>query len=292
MMSKFVCFFFLITSVCFGYQYELSVCMIFRDEAPYLKEWIEFHRLVGVEHFYLCNHSSKDHYREVLEPYISEGIVELKEFIEDDPDKRHHGFFRLLQRGHFSDIIEKSRGISKWVAFIDSDEFLVPVHHDSLVELLKDYEEFGGVCPNWHVFGTSNIDVLTPERLMIEQLICCSSAELNSHIKSIVQPDRVITYPHPHIAKYKDGFFQVNTDKEKFLGPHNIPVLFDKLKINHYYTRDNSYFWNVKVPRQIQLRGQAETIIKQYPLFNETEDFTIQRFVPKLRERMNYTEID
>ena len=31
----------------------LSICAIYRDEAPYLVEWIEFHRLVGVEHFYL-----------------------------------------------------------------------------------------------------------------------------------------------------------------------------------------------------------------------------------------------
>jgi len=32
---------------------------------------------VGVEHFYLYNHLSKDEYAEVLEPYIKEGIVEL-----------------------------------------------------------------------------------------------------------------------------------------------------------------------------------------------------------------------
>ena len=31
----------------------LAICAIYRDEAPYLREWIEFHRLVGVEHFFL-----------------------------------------------------------------------------------------------------------------------------------------------------------------------------------------------------------------------------------------------
>lgn len=35
-----------------SYSVYLAVCAIFRDEAPYLAEWIEFHRLVGVEHFY------------------------------------------------------------------------------------------------------------------------------------------------------------------------------------------------------------------------------------------------
>ena len=31
----------------------LSICAVYRDEGPYLREWIEFHRLVGVERFYL-----------------------------------------------------------------------------------------------------------------------------------------------------------------------------------------------------------------------------------------------
>lgn len=40
-------------------QYELAICAIFQDEAAYLKEWIEFHKLVGVQHFYLYNHASR-----------------------------------------------------------------------------------------------------------------------------------------------------------------------------------------------------------------------------------------
>ena len=39
----------------------LAIAAIFRDEAPYLKEWIEFHRAVGVERFYLFDNLSTDH---------------------------------------------------------------------------------------------------------------------------------------------------------------------------------------------------------------------------------------
>jgi len=38
----------------------LSICAIFKDEAPYLPEWIEFHRLVGVERFFLYDNGSGD----------------------------------------------------------------------------------------------------------------------------------------------------------------------------------------------------------------------------------------
>src|ERR1700733_4250019 len=59
------------------FKYQLAICAIFRDEAPYLKEWIEFHKLVGVEHFYLYNNCSEDDYSAVLQTYIDQEEVEL-----------------------------------------------------------------------------------------------------------------------------------------------------------------------------------------------------------------------
>ncbi len=61
-------------------QDYLAVAAIFRNEAPYLAEWIEFHRLVGVEKFYLFNNLSADEYLTVLQPYIDDDIVELIEW--------------------------------------------------------------------------------------------------------------------------------------------------------------------------------------------------------------------
>lgn len=34
-------------------KYNVSICAIFKNEAPYLKEWIEFNNIVGVNHFYM-----------------------------------------------------------------------------------------------------------------------------------------------------------------------------------------------------------------------------------------------
>ena len=53
----------------------LSVCTLYKDEARYLPEWLEFHRLVGVERFFLYNNNSTDNHMEVLAPYIEEGTV-------------------------------------------------------------------------------------------------------------------------------------------------------------------------------------------------------------------------
>ncbi len=36
-----------------GGKYYFSICAIFKDESLSIKEWIEYHKLIGVEHFYL-----------------------------------------------------------------------------------------------------------------------------------------------------------------------------------------------------------------------------------------------
>ena len=39
---------------------KIAICAIFKDEAPYLLEWIAFHRMIGVDLFVLYNNGSND----------------------------------------------------------------------------------------------------------------------------------------------------------------------------------------------------------------------------------------
>ena len=122
----------------------LAICAIYRDEAPYLREWIEFHRLVGVERFFLYNNLSTDDHREVLAPYIEEGIVVLHDWPRrPGPDPG----LRRLPRG-------PSRR-ARWIAFIDLDEFLFSPTGSRSPSCSRDYERWPGVVVNWAVFGTS-----------------------------------------------------------------------------------------------------------------------------------------
>ena len=56
--------------------FYLSLCVIVKNEARYLVEWIEFHRMVGVQRFHIYDNNSTDNITEVLAPYIKEGVVE------------------------------------------------------------------------------------------------------------------------------------------------------------------------------------------------------------------------
>src|SRR5262249_58542936 len=52
----------------------LAVCAIFRDEARYLAEWVSFHRVQGVERFYLYDNRSSDDWRGGRGPGVRAGV--------------------------------------------------------------------------------------------------------------------------------------------------------------------------------------------------------------------------
>ncbi|NEP44421.1 MAG: glycosyltransferase family 92 protein, partial [Okeania sp. SIO2H7] len=54
---------------------QLSICAIMKNEGAYLLEWLEFHKLVGVERFYLYNNNSRDNTVELISPYVDREIV-------------------------------------------------------------------------------------------------------------------------------------------------------------------------------------------------------------------------
>src|SRR5205085_10187152 len=126
------------------------------------------HRLIGVEHFYLYNDHSQDNFREVLQLYIQAGIVELFNCPEKTQLRIDHN---IKQKKRYVDAVKRAKGVSKWVAFIDIDEFIFPVKDKALPKFLSRYEEYGAVTVNWQIFGTSYVEQLRKDQLMIEQLI-------------------------------------------------------------------------------------------------------------------------
>ena len=42
---------------------KIAVCAIFKDEAPYLLEWIAFHKMVGVDLFVLYDNGGRPQFK-------------------------------------------------------------------------------------------------------------------------------------------------------------------------------------------------------------------------------------
>lgn len=264
------------------YSYDFAVAAIFQNEAPYLKEWIEYHRLVGAKHFYLYNNESTDNFKEVLQPYIDKGFVELYDWHEPD-------FVKSGQKKAYGNAIEKAKNKVKWLAILDIDEFIVPKEERTIPKFLTQFEKkgIGGVGINWQMFGTSHIPQIKENELLVEKLIQKAPSEHgeNLHIKSIVRPEYV-TEPHVHYFEYQEGWSQVDSDGNPFQGSLTESVHIDKIQINHYWTKDELFFYSIKVPRRLQWGESMETINLRLNTLNRVQDRSIFRFIPQLKQNM------
>jgi hypothetical protein len=272
------------------YKYKIGITAIFKNEAAYLREWIEFHRLVGVEHFWLYNNSSEDNYAEVLAPYIKEGYVELFQWGNGKDNWEIFSF--QTQPDAYMDAIKRARSAkqnTKWLILLDTDEFLFPVQHKKLWDCLEQYfSDCSGVCVNWQLYGTSNVAKILTGELLIEKLLYKAPQDLvrNRHYKSIVQPAHVRSCHNPHLCNYTDGHWHVDTNRDRIL-VNGEKVIVDKLRINHYWTRDEDYMYNVKMPRYQQWLNNAECVNKEVAELNQFYDDSILKYVPALRKQMS-----
>lgn len=264
--------------------YELSIGAIFRNEAPYFKEWIDYHRRVGVEHFWLYNDKSTDNWEEVLKPYIDQNIVE----VIDWPVPTWNDFV-ACQVAAYKDVLRRTSEVTRWLALIDIDEFMLPMVEKSVAKCLdKHYSKASAVFVNWFCFGTGHV-TLHPGQSVLQHLTACGDKYhfLNSVGKSIVRPDHIdidaVWYPHHfvpfHWAKYYNGDGQeiqmVNNDLKVVNQFHT-----RYLRINHYIMRDETFFWNVKLPRA-EASNNGHALLRYYDDLNTRQDTTIIRFLER-----------
>lgn len=265
-------------------HYAVGILAIFKDEAPYLREWLEFHRVVGVEHFWLYNNQSSDSFQEVLAPYIKKGIVELFDWDQETSATLN---WNTIQCNCYMDGLKKAKNKARWVAILDVDEFLFPVVDNDLPTFLARFSSryIGGIGVNWQLYGTSHVEKLTPNQLLTETLILKGATDYGENIqmKSIVRPAAVQACFNPHSFEYKPGFLQVTPHHTPFTGPLLTPVDVDLIRINHYWTRDENYLWNIKLARRGSWGEGEDGVVRRASCLNEVEDTLIFRFLPQLK---------
>lgn len=208
-------------------SYYISVCCIIKDENSYLKEWMEYYLKTGVEHFFIYDNESSEPVIHTLKRLglAKYATVTVIKGISQQQNAYDHCLWHYGYK-------------SRWMAFVDMDEFIVPkATKGNLPLFLKDFEGYGGLGINWLVFGSGGVKEKS-NRPQIETFTWRSDENFsaNKHIKSIVQPRFVKRSMDPHAFIYRKGHFCVN---EKFNRITNAfsPLTVKKIQINHYYCR-------------------------------------------------------
>ena len=258
------------------FLHDLAVVAIFKDEGKYLKEWLDYHLLAGVEHFYLYNNGSSDDYKEILAPYVEKNLVTLADF----PGK-------AMQYPAYNDAIEKYRFDCRYMAFIDLDEFIYPKTNRSIVEVVDEILSrdlnAAALGINWQFFGSNGQDKADHSRGVLEKftrraphdwLVILSEEDMigNIMIKSIVNPRRVDCWWSPHYANYFRDFYSINSDGAKTLNVSSHPIVTDKIVVNHYYVKSLEEFF-IKVNRGSACRNYNHKKMEFFKVHDKNEVF-------------------
>lgn len=253
-------------------EHHLAVCAIAKNEGPYFKEWVEWHLSQGVDKFYVYDNESTDGTKQILEPYIKQGIVEYIDW---------PGYRRQLAA--YDDCLKRHRFDTRWIAFIDLDEFIVPIKDASIPDFLKRFEQFPAVEINWLVYGSGGNKAKSAEPVM-KRFRFHSQPDhyLNRHVKSIVNPRMVYTMI---------GCHEVARIKGKAADSHGNPITRnfrqrtpqqDVIRINHYAVRSLEEF------REKQMRGRASGTQTSVPMeyFNQYDLNDIEEPAPDISKNI------
>jgi hypothetical protein len=234
---------------------RLALAAIFKNEGPYVLEWIAHHRALGIERFFIADNDSADETTATLAALARVGIVDHLPF-PTVPD-------RPPQQAAYEEMLRRYRAEADWIGFLDADEFLVPAPpHRSLAEVLAAVgpgPDVGAIAVNWAIYGSSG-EMQAGPRPVAERFTRRAERthQANRHYKSIVRPWVVEgKVQNPHYFPLREGFRTIHPDGSGVTdvpGPKGLStrILWNPVRINHYVVKSWDEFYHRK-----RARGRA-----------------------------------
>jgi len=264
-------------------KYYFSVCAIFKNEGTYLKEWIEYHILLGTDHFYLYNNNSTDNYKEILSEYINNGYVTLIDWPEIPG--------QLSAYKHWYD---NYRDDTNWVSFIDIDEFVCPRRSRTIKEWLDSYSIYPVIVMYWRFFCSSGLIEHDEQKTVIEQYFTCYEKPLN--IGKVIYNTRFDIEPfkmsmwHSTSVKVTGLSIPPINDQGHFImwDIHLVTNSSHSLLLNHYWSK--SYMSLMEKKGKGASAFATTYITDEWFWRNDSKcidtDFTIYRFLLPLKLKL------
>lgn len=267
----------------------LSIATMFRDEAACLREWLLFHLINGVDHFRLYDNGSSDDFLSQIDDLVVAGIVDLVRW-ENSSDQS--------QQIMYHHAIESLKSRSRWIAFIDVDEFLFSPVVPKLSQLLGDFEQFPGVVVNWQIYGSSGLE--RRDGLVLESFTRRAPRDYfrNYRVKSIVNPLQVESALGAHFFSYAARQMAVDEHREPIdvvyredlsdaiQGRDPLAIRFstrptvtvDRFRINHYAVKSrNEYMTKLK---RFSGRSYAYDRFREYWEIHDCNEVVDQILLP------------
>lgn len=214
------------------------VVLIAKDEPEsLLREFCAFHLVCGVERIHIYDNDSRVPISQTLHRYVSDGRVVVRQ-----------ASGRGIQMRVYAEATSSLRGRARFVALIDTDEFLVLRRGTDLRQTIESYD-WNGVGAHqvgWRIFGSGG-HVVRPAGLTICNYTMATPLDWgveNLHTKAIVMPDRCsgVAASNPHYMRLLPGFRSVSEDGMTMQGAFAARHCSESIQLNHYVTRSREDF--------------------------------------------------
>ncbi|MEN8837014.1 MAG: glycosyltransferase family 2 protein [Celeribacter marinus] len=148
---------------------QILVLTSMKNEAPFILEWIAYHKAIGVKHFLVYTNDCRDNTNEILDCLAELGLVtRVANPWNSSSNKKpqHVALADAMKQTVFKE--------ADWVLTIDVDEFLnIHVGDGKFPDLLKAAGSPNVMSFTWKLFGNNGVSAYV-DRPIIEQFTACA----------------------------------------------------------------------------------------------------------------------
>ena len=177
-----------------------AICMVVRDEDPYIDEFVDYHLGLGFKKIYVYDSHPNHTLSNWTAGQTNEGVQLKHRILSNDVG---------VQEEVYSECVHELRNLThppKWVMFLDGDEFLVfrNGQYTRVTDFLDDYVTSGSLQISWLVFGTSNKTQYEPKP--VTQRFKYRTREPDKGTKTVAVLDHIEKVTNPHYVILKRGY--------------------------------------------------------------------------------------
>lgn len=243
------------------FQVSSTLCAIMRNEAPYIPEWVAYHRALGFDDIVIFDNESTDGTGDILRELQLSGLVRT-EFWKTRNEINQHAAYRHA--------MEQCR--TEWIGFLDADEFLVLHRAGTVGEFLSGFDRSVSVVSlNWRCFGSAGRETYDPDPTFVRFTKASFRGHpVNRHLKYLARRSE-LTHPYVHSCQFRQGRIVNDLGQditvEKFTWSD---VSHQAAQVNHYLLRSSGEYLEKKRRPRI---SRAHTAVP-----NLTEEQAAQYF--------------
>lgn len=255
---------------------NIAISVSYKQDPCNLIEFIEYHRLIGVQRIYICNNDDNTiHSDYIMAPYVEEG------FVQNIHTARWFHNRSINRQALAHDYVLKiARKEVKWLAMLDMDEFIYPVVSNDINYVLKHYDNYAAIVINYACFGSAGLKYRPNLQTEAYVYRAADNWGYNKLTKSVGQVDKVSRCSHHHYFDVKAGHM---VDENKIKCGWVKQYKDNVIRLNHYLARSKEDYED-KIKRGNPLGEKRTWNWFQWADQNELYDNSMSRFVPMLRE--------